>query len=163
GAGSGILSPRMGRGFLSKSPRKCLTGLRDAFVMSRIRLETGFSGCALQEPFSSPVSGRRGDGMPNSRGEEVCVVSALCNNCKYTDCVTVCPVDNNLGAFYQDDRQLYIHPEECIGCEACIKECPVTVDGRKSAIFTESELDFDDYAKWKEALQINATRSEELK
>jgi len=32
------------------------------------------------------------------------VVCEPCHDCKYTDCVTVCPCD----CFYQDDMQLYI-------------------------------------------------------
>lgn len=47
---------------------------------------------------------------------------------KYTDCVVVCPVE----CFYEGQQMLYIHPEECIDCEACVPECPV------EAIFEES-------------------------
>src|SRR5579859_2132977 len=49
------------------------------------------------------------------------VVCAPCSECKYTDCVVVCPVD----CFYQDAEQLYIDPEECIDCGGCVPECPV--------------------------------------
>ena len=49
------------------------------------------------------------------------VVMEPCFDCKYTDCVTVCPEE----CFYEGDQMLYIHPEECIDCEACIPECPV--------------------------------------
>ena len=49
------------------------------------------------------------------------IVAAPCNDCKYTDCCVVCPVD----CFYQDDVMLYIHPADCIDCEACVPECPV--------------------------------------
>ena len=41
---------------------------------------------------------------------------------------------------------LYIHPEECIDCEACVPECPV------EAIFHEDNLP----AEWSEYLQMNA-------
>src|SRR5262249_38780510 len=58
------------------------------------------------------------------------VVCEPCRDCKYTDCVTVCPCD----CFYQDDSQLYIDPTECIDCEACVPECPV------AAIFHESDV-----------------------
>src|ERR1051325_2617352 len=58
------------------------------------------------------------------------VVCEPCRDCKYTDCVTVCPVD----CFYQDDQMLYIDPEECIDCGACVPECPV------EAIFDEAQL-----------------------
>jgi ferredoxin len=49
------------------------------------------------------------------------VVGQPCFGCKYTDCVVVCPVE----CFYEGDKMLYIHPEECIDCEACVPECPV--------------------------------------
>ena len=49
------------------------------------------------------------------------VVCKACFDCKYTDCVTVCPVE----CFYEGEQMLYIHPEDCIDCEACVPECPV--------------------------------------
>ena len=58
------------------------------------------------------------------------VVAEPCLNCKYTDCVTVCPVE----CFYEADNVLYIHPDECIDCGACVPECPV------QAIFPAEEV-----------------------
>ena len=58
------------------------------------------------------------------------VVAEPCFDCKYTDCVVVCPVD----CFYEGEQMLFIHPEECIDCEACVPECPV------EAIFSEEEI-----------------------
>src|SRR6185312_13622857 len=49
------------------------------------------------------------------------VVCEPCFACKYTDCVVVCPVE----CFYEGEKMLYIHPDECIDCEACVPECPV--------------------------------------
>ncbi len=49
------------------------------------------------------------------------VVTNKCVGCKFTDCVVVCPV----ACFYELERQLVIHPEECIDCMACVDECPV--------------------------------------
>ena len=65
-----------------------------------------------------------------------------CYDCKYTDCVAVCPVE----CFYQDDMMLYIDPNDCIDCEACVPECPV------EAIFAEATLP-EEYAHW---LELNA-------
>jgi ferredoxin len=48
------------------------------------------------------------------------VVTENCVNCKYQDCVTVCPVD----CFYEGENFLVIHPEECIDCGVCEPECP---------------------------------------
>ena len=48
------------------------------------------------------------------------VVAEPCVNCKYTECVAVCPVD----CFYEGDNMLVIHPDECIDCGVCEPECP---------------------------------------
>lgn len=49
------------------------------------------------------------------------IVNDRCINCKYTDCVEVCPVD----CFYEGENMLVISPDECIDCGVCIAECPV--------------------------------------
>ncbi|CUT17780.1 MULTISPECIES: ferredoxin FdxA [Candidatus Ichthyocystis] len=61
------------------------------------------------------------------------VVTESCILCKYTDCVSVCPVD----CFREGVNFLVIDPEECIDCGLCISECPV------NAIFSEDELPDD--------------------
>src|SRR5260370_358972 len=73
------------------------------------------------------------------------VVCEPCQDCKYTDCVTVCPMD----CFYQDEEMLYIDPAECIDCEACVPECPV------QAIFHEGNVP----APWTQFIQLNAERA----
>ena len=75
------------------------------------------------------------------------VVGESCINCKYTDCVEVCPVD----CFYEGPNFLVIHPDECIDCALCEPECPV------DAIFSEDELPDDQ----EEFLKINADLAEE--
>lgn len=77
------------------------------------------------------------------------VVCEPCRECKYTDCVVVCPCD----CFYQDEVQLYIDPESCIDCEACVPECPV------AAIFHEDNVP----SQWSEFVQLNADRVAPLK
>ena len=77
------------------------------------------------------------------------VVCEPCHDCKYTDCVAVCPCD----CFYQDDMQLYIDPAECIDCDACVPECPV------AAIFHEANVP----APWLHYVQLNAERVAVLK
>ena len=72
-----------------------------------------------------------------------------CHDCKYTDCCVVCPVD----CFYQDDVMLYIHPADCIDCEACVPECPV------EAIFAEANVP----GPWAQFVQLNAERAAVLK
>lgn len=61
------------------------------------------------------------------------VVTQPCFGCKYTDCVVVCPCD----CFREGDQMLYIDPDPCIDCDACVPECPV------SAIFYEENVPED--------------------
>ena len=70
------------------------------------------------------------------------IVCAPCFNCKYTDCVVVCPVE----CFYEGEQMLYIHPDECIDCEACVPECPV------EAIFHQDNVPEDQ----KDFIALNA-------
>ena len=74
------------------------------------------------------------------------IVIDNCQDCMFTDCVSVCPVE----CFYGDGKMIYIHPDECIDCGSCIPECPV------QAIFAEDELPGDK----REWLEINAQKSE---
>jgi ferredoxin len=48
------------------------------------------------------------------------VVTENCIKCKYTDCVTVCPVD----CFHEGPNFLVIDPERCTDCALCEPECP---------------------------------------
>lgn len=77
------------------------------------------------------------------------VVCQPCHDCKYTDCVAVCPVE----CFYQDEKMLYIDPADCIDCEACVPECPV------EAIFVEANVP----GQWSSFTALNAERSTALK
>jgi len=70
------------------------------------------------------------------------VVCEPCVKCKYGDCVDVCPVD----CFYEGDDMLYINPDECIDCDACVRACPA------EAIFIDDEVP----EKWAVYTQINA-------
>jgi len=76
------------------------------------------------------------------------VVTENCKGCRFTDCVTVCPVD----CFHGDGEMLYIDPEECIDCGACVPECPV------GAIYDGDALP-KRYETW---LAINADKSRHL-
>ncbi len=76
------------------------------------------------------------------------VVTEHCRQCRYTDCVAVCPVD----CFHGDDEMLYIDPVACIDCGACIPECPV------EAIYEEGTLP-KDLEPW---LALNAERAKML-
>jgi ferredoxin len=72
------------------------------------------------------------------------VVCEPCVDCKFTDCVEVCPVD----CFYEGDKMLYISPDECIDCGACVPECPV------EAIFSEDEVP----PQWESFTQLAADK-----
>lgn len=77
------------------------------------------------------------------------IVCEPCINCKFTDCVDVCPVD----CFYEGVNFLAIHPEDCIDCGACEPECPV------EAILEEDEVP----DKWQEYIELNARFADEWK
>lgn len=49
------------------------------------------------------------------------IVTDKCDGCRFTDCVTVCPV----ACFHTDGTMVYVNPAECIDCGACIPVCPV--------------------------------------
>ena len=68
------------------------------------------------------------------------IIGKSCDACIDTSCVNVCPVDCINGPIIIDGRgkevlqmtdeekigkQMYINPEVCIKCGACIPECPV--------------------------------------
>jgi NAD-dependent dihydropyrimidine dehydrogenase PreA subunit len=56
----------------------------------------------------------------------------------------VCPVDCIHGS--DDGEQLFIDPEVCIDCGACVSACPV------EAIYADSDVP----EKWKNFIGINA-------
>ena len=66
------------------------------------------------------------------------VIAAPCIGAKDTACVDACPCDcihpTKEEAEFSAEPQLYINPEECTDCGACIPVCPV------SAIFPIEDL-----------------------
>src|SRR5829696_3706733 len=58
------------------------------------------------------------------------VITEACVDIKDQSCVRECPVD----CIYEGNRQMYIHPAECIDCGACEPVCP------ENAIYYEQEL-----------------------
>jgi NAD-dependent dihydropyrimidine dehydrogenase PreA subunit len=69
------------------------------------------------------------------------IITQPCIDVKDRACVDVCPVD----CIYEGEKQLFIHPDECIDCGACEPECPVT------AIFPEEDVP----EQWKEFIALN--------
>jgi ferredoxin len=71
------------------------------------------------------------------------VVAEPCVDCKTMDCAAVCPTD----CFRQGEEMLYIHPDQCIDCEACVPACPT------GAIAHENRLP----EPWRPFRDLNAT------
>ena len=69
------------------------------------------------------------------------IIAEPCVDLKDQSCIDVCPVDCIYGVDEGDDRQLYINPDECIDCAACIPECP------EEAIYADSDLP-DEEMEW---------------
>ena len=89
------------------------------------------------------------------------VIAEPCIGVKDTACVDACPVDcihpKKDESDFEGAPQLYIDPQECIDCGACVPVCPV------SAIFALDDLP----AQWSRFEQINqehgcATRGGQL-
>jgi len=80
----------------------------------------------------------------------VYVIAEPCIGTKDTACVDACPVDcihpKSDEDDYETEKLLYIDPEECIDCGACVPVCPV------SAIFALEDLP----EKWDSFTELNA-------
>lgn len=66
------------------------------------------------------------------------IVTEACVDVKDLSCVEVCPVDCIITA--GEDRMVYINPDECIDCGACVDPCPV------DAIYAEEDVPADQQA-----------------
>ncbi|MBJ7595140.1 MAG: ferredoxin family protein [Candidatus Dormibacteraeota bacterium] len=60
------------------------------------------------------------------------VVTETCIDLKDKSCIEVCPVD----CIHEvdEDRMVFIDPDECIDCGACVDPCPV------DAIYAEEDV-----------------------
>ncbi|MEE8583972.1 MAG: ferredoxin family protein [Acidobacteriota bacterium] len=77
------------------------------------------------------------------------IICEPCIGTKDTACVDACPVDcihpRSDADKFEDEKMLFIDPEECIDCGACVPECPV------EAIFPEDEVP----DQWQDYIEIN--------
>ena len=77
------------------------------------------------------------------------VITELCS--KDALCVDVCPVycfhPRKDEAGFEESKQLFVSPDDCIDCGACVPVCPV------SAIFPVEELPDD----FKSFVEVNAS------
>ncbi|TAH49607.1 MAG: ferredoxin family protein [Chloroflexota bacterium] len=71
------------------------------------------------------------------------IIAEPCIDVKDASCVAVCPVDCIHGT--DQDNMLYINPDECIDCGACVPECPV------SAIFHQDQVP----EQWQHFIEMN--------
>ena len=72
------------------------------------------------------------------------VIAQPCVDVKDGACIAVCPMDCIHGT--EQDRMLYIEPDDCIDCGACVPPCPV------DAIFPDNEVP----EQWRDYTRINA-------
>jgi NAD-dependent dihydropyrimidine dehydrogenase PreA subunit len=94
---------------------------------------------------------RRPRGVAHRReGVVAYIIAEPCIGTKDTACVDVCPVDcihpRKDEPEFAAAEMLYIHPDECIDCGACVPACPV------EAIFALDEVP----DKWQGFIPLNA-------
>ena len=124
-----------------------------ARVTSVVTAQAVGGSCAPARRMKRP-SGRRGrDGAGRVRETEDLMAYTICEPCigtKDTACVDVCPVDcihpRKDEEEFEAAEKLYIHPDECIDCGACVPACPV------EAIFANDEVPDE----WKNFIDIDA-------
>ena len=85
------------------------------------------------------------------------IIGKACIGCVDSACVNVCPVDcihgpidpkgmasevKNMSEEDKIDKQLFINPDVCIKCGACVPECPVDAiyTSEDDAIFFNDEV-----------------------
>ena len=86
------------------------------------------------------------------------VVTEGCIDCKYTDCVEVCPVD----CFHEGPNFLVINPEGCIDCTLCVDECPENAIVESSALPADQEHFIELNAREAQVWPVLAERREPL-
>ena len=77
------------------------------------------------------------------------VIAEPCIGVKDKSCTEVCPVE----CIHEEEAQLFIDPEDCIDCGACLAECPV------GAIFTDDAMP----EQWQDYVGLNARLAAELR
>jgi NAD-dependent dihydropyrimidine dehydrogenase PreA subunit len=68
--------------------------------------------------------------MPNRSTNVTYIITGACVDLLDKTCIGECPVD----CIYEGERMMYIHPDECVDCGACVPVCPV------DAIYYEDDL-----------------------
>jgi ferredoxin len=76
------------------------------------------------------------------------IVTDNCRLCLFTECVEHCPVQ----CFHADPERIYIDPDVCIDCGACVPVCPV------QAIYDVIDMP-EEHRVW---IAVNADRARQL-
>ena len=76
------------------------------------------------------------------------VITENCLDLKDMSCIAECPVD----CIYEGGRMLYIHPDECVDCDACQPVCPV------DAIYEDRDVP----EQWKSYIDTNRAFFDDL-
>lgn len=94
----------------------------ERYVIARPAAGSGESRGPTQ--VDSPDGGMRGfpePPVPKDQIQHAFFVPKLCNLCRHSPCVQVCPVG---ATFDAPDGVVLIDPKYCIGCGFCIQACP---------------------------------------
>ena len=121
--------------------------LKNASCMANRKWQMSKRGLFCHLPFHIQA------GLFQRPAREASLAYIICEPCigtKDSACVDVCPVDcihpRKDEPGFEAAEMLYIHPDECIDCGACVPACPV------EAIFALDETP----EKWKQFIPINA-------
>jgi ferredoxin len=106
------------------------------------------------------------------------VITDPCIGTKDAACVDVCPVDcihpRKDEPEFEQTPMLFIHPEECIDCGACVPACPVAAiyDSPESTPASQKDLidanavfrpgDADTFTRAQQAVQAHETAHADL-
>lgn len=86
------------------------------------------------------------------------VVTDNCQGCRYTECVSVCPVD----CFHGSAERLYIDPDVCIDCAACVPICPVKAITDSFDVETGADALIELNRRWSRELPVVDEKSAPL-
>jgi ferredoxin len=95
------------------------------------------------------------------------IITDPCIGTKDTACVDVCPVDcihpRKDEAEFEQTKMLFIHPEECIDCGACVPACPVAAiyDSIDSTPANQKDL-VEANAVYRNGDEATMTRADEI-
>jgi tetrathionate reductase subunit B len=94
----------------------------ERYIITKPKPGSGASrGEALVDCPNGGINGYPPAPVPKEETQHSFFVPKLCNLCKHSPCVQVCPVG---ATFDAPDGAVLIDPKYCIGCGFCIQACP---------------------------------------